>query len=463
MSLPEYELDHVVGDTADVAAGSGYTVTEQSASWLIQVTAVADSQVSAWELRSGLTWYSGSTVGTAADGAFSVSKASYPSGGTFLIRPALAAGGYADLTLTVTITVTGPAAVTGLSWRVAEPDLVWIWTASPTAVKYRVTWSVLGVASEQVVTSPTITVAIPRGPSVMRVRAVDADGVESAPVDEELTAAVGSYSYNEVIRIALPISSGRAVNLCTPSGTQIRRPSVLGTTPMLPISGENDCDLYSFVEDLAALGPVSGYASTPASWFKEGWWKNRAGWFESGQCDLGAAYSGYINFSLTQSLTNYGLGTVGDYASTHAAHLAEFTPSQLMDARAFVVTQILVSSDAATWKEVLNGQWVSGIRYVKLFVQVGEASPLTEVLVTAGAIWLDVPDITESGTAANVGTSYMNVQLAKRYTAIKSVIATARGTAKAEVGTPYASSGTWFVPVKVNTGTATVDWFVKGY
>lgn len=464
MSLPEYELDHVVGGTASVVTGSGFTVTEQASSWLVQVTAIADSQISAWEMRAGSTWVTGSLVGTAADGAFSVQKDSYPSGGTFLVRPSLVVGGYADLTLTVTVTpARAVASVTGLAWRIAEPDLVWTWDAVAGADRYRVTWSVLGVASEMTVTSPTVSVAIPRGPSMMRVRAVDASGQESAPVEEELTAAVGSYAYNEVVRIALPISSGRAVNLCTPSGTQIRRPSVLGTTPALPISGENDCDLYSFVEDLAALGPVSGYASTPASWFKDGWWKNRAGWFESGQCDLGAAYSGYVNFSLTQSLVNYGLGAVSDYASTHTQYLSEFTAEQLMDARAFVVVQILVSADAVTWREVVNGQWVSGIRYAKVFVQVGEASPLTEILVTAGSMWLDVPDIAEGGTTANVGTAYVNVPLAKKYSVIKSVLATARGTAKAEVGTPYASGSVWYVPVKVSAGTATVDWFVKGY
>lgn len=458
--LPEYELEHVVGGIEATQAGSGYTVTEQTSAWLIQVTAVADQQVLAWEIRAGADWDTASTMSTATDGAFSVSKSTYPTGGTFLIRPALAAGGYSDLTLTVVLVVNVPAPITGLSWRVAEPDLIWTWTASPTAVKYRVTWIAAGVASEQVVTSPTITVAIPRWTSSIRVRAINAEGLESEPVDEELAAGGFSYSYNEVVRISLPIASGRGLNLCVPSGTQIRRASIIGTTPALPIANDNDCDLYSFVNNFDSKGAISGYASTPLGWFKQDWWLNKAGWFESGTLDLGAVYSGYLNLSLTTTLTNYGAdGAISNFDHVLPEYINNILVSNLIDNHAAVTAQFMVSADGTTWAQAINGQWLASVRYLKLSVTVSEASPLTEVLVTAGSVWLDVPDITESGSVANVGTAGTVVTLSKTFRNVKSVIATARGTALASVASITNST----VTLRVNTGTATVDYFVKGY
>lgn len=458
--LPEYELEHVVGGIASVESGSGYTVTEQSASWLIQVTAVADQQVSAWEIRAGSDWDASTTMATSTDRSFGVSKSAYTSGGTFLIRPILAAGGYSDLTLTVVLVVNVPAPVTGVSWRVAEPDLVWTWTKSATAERYRVTWTVYGVASEQIVTTPSVTVAIPRGHASIRIRAIDAEGLESEPVDEELAAGGFSYSYNEVVRISLPISSGRGLNLCVPSGTQIRRASIIGTTPALPIAADNDCDLYSFVGNFDGKGAISGYASTPLSWFKQDWWLNRAGWFESGTLDLGAIYSGYMNLSLTTSLTNYGAdGAISNFDHILPEYINDILVSNLIDNHAAVTAQFLVSADGSTWTQAINGQWLASVRYLKLSVTVSEASPLTEILVTAGSVWLDVPDITESGSVADVGTAGTVVNLTKTFRNVKSVIATARGTALASVASITNST----ITLRVNTGTATVDYFVKGY
>ena len=160
-------------------------------------------------------------------------------------------------------------------------------------------------------------------------------------------------------------------------------------------------------------------------------------------------------------MTYVGNAPVSGWGHVAAEYLADANTQALIDQKAFLTARFFVATDSpnsASWKESRNGDWITA-RYVKIVVEVAMASPLTEITVTAGAITIDVPDVTETGSATGVTSAGKAVTFTKSFNAVSVVIATARGAAKAYTGNITATGCTLYV----DTGTQQVDYFVKGY
>lgn len=453
-----------------VAGSASYTVPTPTAGSVevnsqgqvvLRFTRIEDPQIEAWELRQGASFDAGTLVAETTGGdSFELPLATV-AGRTFWIAGRYKTGGYTLQKTRFDFTGTQLPAPTGLSWRVSEPDLVWSWSATAGAAQYLVLWEDSGVTTVRVTTVPEVATPIPRGDAVFRLVAVASNGAMSPFVDEELELQ-GQYALNELVALSLDLDGGRAVNLAIPSASTVRRASVRGIDATAPYAaGWNDGDLFATGDNLAAV-PAAAVADVPAAWFRDGWWREKNGYFESGVYDLGAVLTGRLAVALTKTVTWLGDAPVADWDEVLAQHLADATVTELVDHRAFLSVALQVASDSplsASWRDVGNGDWVTG-RYVRLVIRVEMASPLTEVLVTAGQIVLDVPDLVETGSAAAVTTAGTAVAFVKHFHVVHTVLATARGAPKAQVDAVSAAGCT----LRTDSATPTqVDYFVKGY
>lgn len=463
------------GTTTGGPAVQDATVTVDSlGNATISFSTIADPQIKGYELRSGVTFETGTIIAdstTAPDGSggnsFTLPVLSL-SGLTLWIKGVYANGGYTATTYEISFGTSSLQQIQSLSWRVSEPDLVFSWAPVAGASQYVAIFEDGGVSTIQVVSTPQATFGIPKwSGAVFRVFAIGATGGMSPYQDETITLE-GVYYYNEVVNITLPITSGNYINMAFTAANQVRRVSLLGAPPAngVSIQNINDQGLYSFGYNLTAV-LASNISGTPAAWFRQDFWEEKNGFFESGVVDLGAVLSGKLLLNLTKTVTYTGDAAVSAFSQVLSGYMAKNYVQEIVDDKAFLTVKFLVASDSpnsANWTEYQNGDWISAGRYVKLVVQVALAGPLTDVTVTAAAITLDVPDVSAQGTVSGVTTAGTPVTTTTTFHHVDSIIVSAQGNATAYTSAPTINSdGTVSFTVYVSTGTQTVGYFIKGY
>ncbi len=440
---------------------------DQLGNALISFSGLGEPQIVGYEMRQGTSFEAGELVAETTGTSFSVPLLAAV-GKAFWIKGKYGNGltGYTARTFRVNFAGDALAAPTGLSWRVTEPDMVFSWDAVPGAAQYVAILEDGGVSRVQVVGTAQASFGIPKYAALLRLIAIASTGALSKFTDEEI-APFGRYNLNEIVSIALPITTGKFINLAFVSGTSVKRVGLLGQAPAAPyFLNVNDADNYSFGYNLKALA-ASVVAGVPASWFRHRFWEEKNGFFESDVLDLnpggGAALTGRLALTITKTVANVGAGPVEAFKHVRAGYLASATLAELASERAFVTARFLVATDSpqsAAWKEVQNGDWITA-RYVKLVIEVAMASPLTDITVTAGTITLDVPDVAEQGTKAGVTNATATITFAKTYNAAPFVLLTAKG---AGVTASLVSVTRTQAVITVDTATPTdVIYFVKGY
>ena len=418
-----------------------------------------DPQIVEYELRVGSSFEQGEKVATANGTAFPLPLLA-SAGNIYWIKGRYASGEYTALFHRIDLSGGSLSAPKSVSWLIKEPGIIFTWAAVAGASQYVALFEDGGVTTVRTITTTEAGFVIPKSTALFRVFAVAPNGSVSAPTDEEVSV-VGLYQYNEVLSVSLPITTGNYINLAFTAENTIKRASLRGLAPVAPYAlNINDGDLYSFGYNLSGT-TASNFATTPAEWFRRDFWKTDSGFFDSGLIDLGAVYTGRLLLRLDKSVNYVGSAPVSTYGHVLSEYMADSTVQSLIDQKAFLSARFLITDGlpgAGNWKEAGNGDWVS-VRYMKIVVEVEMASPLTEITVTAGTITVDVPDITETGSATGVTSTGKAITFAKDYHHVSVVLATARGAARAHV-TNVTTDG---CKLWVDSGTQQVDYFVKGY
>ena len=459
--------EHVVGakdgssgTTTVPAASNGASVTVDTLGYAgITFDGWSDPQIVDYEMRVGESFEAGVAVATSSTRRFVLPLIS-SAGNIYWIRGRYQSGGYTTLQYKIDFSGQNLEAPTNLSWSIAEPAIKFAWSAVPAAAQYIALFEDGGVTTIRTVATPEASFLIPKWSSVIRVIAMAADGTLSKYVDMDV-GVDGHYHYNELLNVALPLTTGNFINLAFTEDDTIKRASLLGLTPVAPYAQNiNDGDLYTFGYNLVTV-PAAALVNTPANWFREGFWRISTGFFESGVVDLGDVYTGKLALNLTKSVNYVGAAPVSAYGHVAAVNMADATVQELIDEKAFLAARFLVTANNPGdpgWVDAANGDWVKA-RYVKIVVEVAMASPLTEITVTAGAITIDVPDVSETGTVSGVTSAGKYVAFTKSYHNVSVVLATARGAAKAWVtGVTKEGCTIW-----VDSGSQQVDYFAKGY
>lgn len=440
------------------AAGKADVTLDNLGNARIEFDTTADPQILAYELRVGANFDSGAFVATTTGNSFTLPVLG-SAGNTYWIRAKYAVG-YSIAGFRIDFSGTNMPAPGLPTWSIAEPNLVYTWAAATGATQYLCLFEVGGVTTVKTVATPGVSFPIPKYAATIRIVAMAADGTLSPFVDEDVSIA-GQYNYNEIVNVALPLTTGQYLNLAFTAANTVKRASLLGNAPVAPYAQNiNDGDLYSFGYNLQNLA-ASSIQNISASWFRNGFWREKSGYFESAVVDLGTILTGSLILSLTKAVTYVGNAPVSGWGHVAAEYLADANTQALIDQKAFLTARFFVATDSAfsaSWKEAANGDWITA-RYVKIVVEVAMASPLTEITVTAGAITIDVPDVTETGSKTGVTSAGAAVTFTRSFNAVSCVIATARGAAKAYTGNITATGCTLYV----DTGTQQVDYFVKGY
>ncbi len=450
--------------TAPAATIKDATVTVDAiGNAVITFEAIQEPQITGYELRSGATFETGTTLASTTGNTITLPVLSL-SGLTLWIKGVYAAG-YTAASYKISFSSSALSTLQGLSWRVSEPDIVFSWGAAAGAAQYVALFEDGGVTRVQVVGSPTVSFPIPKWTNaVFRVFAIAADGGESPYADVNISLT-GVYNYNEIVNISLPITSGQYINMAYTASNQVRRVGLLGADPVAPyFSGINDSDFYAFGFNLWSL-PSSALWNTPSSWFRDKFWREKNGFFESGVLDLGAVLSGKLLVNLTKTVTNAGDGPSSAFWQVNSGYLGEYLAQEIMDTKAFVSVRLLVASDSpesGNWMEVQNGDWVTEVRYVKLVAAVTMAGPLTDITITAGAITLDVPDVSEVAEVTGVTNAGKAVTFQKTYHVAPMVMTGAAGAVKSWAD-PASITVTGCTLYTDSATPTTVTYFAKRY
>lgn len=436
---------------------SGITITyDEVGNVIIAFPHTNDPNVSYWELRKGTSFEVGSNEATST-GAPIVLPVSQVIGNVYWLAPRYTSGFYADTASRIAFDGNPLAPVTGVSVKIMEPGLQFSWAPVAGATRYIVYWEDNGVTWVHTYGDPICYVQIPRGHNaLLRVVAANNLGQFSAPFDQTVSLA-GTYLYNEVAAIPLDFSTGQFNNIARIDGTHLERVSLVGPSVVsFPVSNVNDASLYALGYNLEH---VTGAAlnATPGSWFRNGFWRVTESSYESLPVDLGKVLTGRLSLALTKSVTYYGNGPGSAFAQVRGEYLADSLGQDLVDTHAFLSAQFYTSTDGTTWTPANNGDWCT-CRYVKIIVQAEKISALTQVDVTAGSLYLDVPDKTQTGTVSVTGSQ--TVALPDGWTQVDLVLLT-----------PHASCKTWATSVgpagftlNTDSGSAvSVDYFVKGF
>lgn len=451
--------EQAAAEVALIAASGKASVTiDNLGNALVTFDIYDDPQILSYEMREGASFDAGAYVAQTTGNTFTLPVLGN-AGKTYWIRAKYETG-YSIAGYRIDFSGANMPAPGRPTWSIAEPNLVYTWAAAAGAAQYLCLFEVGGVTTIKVVATPGVSFPIPKYAAAIRIVAIGADGTLSPFVDEEISIA-GQYHYNEIVNVALPLTTGQYLNLAFTAANTVKRASLLGNAPVAPYCQNiNDGDLYAFGYNLANLA-ASSVQNISASWFRQGFWREQVGYFESAVVDLGAILTGSLMLNLTKTVTYVGNAPVSGWAHVAAEYLADADTKALIDKKAFLTARFFVATDSpysASWKEATNGDWITA-RYVKIVVEVAMASPLTEITVTAGAITIDVPDVSETGSKTGVTSAGQAITFAKSYHSVSCVIATARGAAKAYTGNITATGCTLYV----DAGTQQVDYFVKGY
>lgn len=432
------------------------TYTKTGSTVTLSWTALSDPQISAYHIFQaaaggsfGTATKLGETTGTGY--TFTLDRACP----RIFICPWYTSGEYSRYPAMLDIAILGSISSVGIT--INEPIVTFRWDRIAGASTYEYYFDVGGLCWQwERTTIPAVSFQIPKYSAELHVRAIAADGEVSDWFVEEFNA-VGVYRQNEVAAVTIPsFTGGKFINMAWVTGDTVQRPSLLGGTVAAPYGADvNDSDLFNIAKNLAAA-PASGFATTPASWFRGRWWNEDQAYFESPVYDLGAACSGNLNLSLTKTVTNYAL-TAANIEDYTADYFGNRTVAELINDAVHMSADVEISTDQITWTPVAVGDYVTA-RYFRLRVQVLLASPMTQIDITAGRITLDMPDLSETGTVALAGT-YQAVTFTKSFTAVTYVVCNAAGAAQAW---PQSVSSAGFT-IYCSAPGQTVTWFAKGY
>lgn len=394
---------------------------------VIQVKAMADPAIKEYELRAD----------TAAEFSACTLVSSDPAGRfvlplkpnlnkSFRIRAALLAGGYGLAEGKVSITVGELAAVADLDWRVEQPSLVLTWPPVRGATQYAVWIEEGGVARFQRTTACELRMPLPKYTTAVRIVAASDDGRLSKPFDASI-GVLGEYRLNEILSLPISMASGNFTGLAHLGTTAIERPDLTGPSAMVfPVADPSSASLYSFGFNLAST-PGAVLSSIPGGWWRQGFWREREGSYESAPLDLGAAYTGVLKVSFVKAIEHHAAEQM---AAVWGEYLSEFTAADIDDSSAWIGATLFAStSPTGPWEEVVDGQRVT-CRYVRMLVRALRISPLTRVRITATQLTLDVDDIDFSGTVTmNAGTTHVDLT-GKGLHVVRAVFTQGRGAVK---------------------------------
>jgi hypothetical protein len=426
---------------------------------------ITDPSIKLWEVRAG---DSGFDTGVVLAQTFYTSFFTIPLlsviGQKLWIKAMYTSGGYSAFTYTAAFAGASLPAITTITSKIIEPAIEFSWPAVAGADHYITYFEEGGVTTVRTITASTLLVPIPKYSSSLRVYAVNTEGETSKPYDQAV-GIVGTYQLNEIVNIPLIMTTGQYVNMAFTNANQIEKVSLLGPSSFTtPIVSPNNAALYTFGYNLASTaGPVLN--ATPGSWFRQDFWMETDGFYESVPVNLGSILSGRLKLNLSKTVTAYGTGAGSAFSQVLGEYMADSTGIDLTDNKAFLSAQFYVCDTmAGPWVQANDGDWVTTCRYVKIVVKAEHVSPLTDCLVTAGYLTLDVPDITETGTKTAVTSAGATVTLTKTYNAVSLVLLTPKGNVSAWPGTPVVSGGTATFSITTNSATPTdIGYFAKGY
>ncbi|NOR27615.1 MAG: hypothetical protein GQ540_03690 [Lutibacter sp.] len=423
----------------------------------LQVPVVNDPQVVLYEIRGGeigSVWGDGFFLASSTTGSFDLTVDLVTTKQIFA-RAKLDDGSYSSHSFIIVMqSLTTP----DLSVRIIEPNVSLDWDDIPEAAYYELLVESGGVTSSKTVTDSIYTFAIPKYDTTISVRAWSGTGYFSPWVEEEVSVS-GHYNYNEIISFDFDFINGQYLNFGWQTDDTVVRPSVLGITLAgSPAANINDSDLFNFAEEWENT-VVNTIEDKPASWFREKWYADGNGWFESDVQDLGATYTGRLTVNLATSIAHHNK-TVAEIEDVEAGHLEDFTGEELMGTRTNISVVVLTSTDGVDYVERSPDDWVTDIRYLKIRGEMLYATPLADIVIEEGTMTLDVPDLTYDGTEIISSPDTTKViTFTTPFNSISSVICNADGVATSY---PTNVSETGFT-INVSTTDTTVYWFAKGY
>ena len=437
----------------------GVTAAVQGVSVNLQWTPINDPAVAGYDIYSGPA---NGTIDTATLLAAvdvpvtSVSTPYNPYATKYYVRPRLSGG---SLVLNAGTTIIAALGAPAVSIQVSEPNIIISWPTVSGAYIYRSIVNTGGVAYTDITAATSITLPIPPRTTTITVRAEVPQGIYSTWTTEELDIT-GIYAWNEIININIPsFNSGTLVNMAWINGNTVQRPSIRGGVVAAPyVADTNDSDLWNFVDKFGA--PDVSQLTCDVAWYRDKWWRTDASWFESQVYDLGGSYTGRLIIGLESTVTDY-TADVADMDGIDISLLDYINHDALVSSAVHLTADVEISLNQVNWKPVRPGDWVT-MRYCRFRVSVLDASPLVDIRITTGEIALDVPDITESGTATIAGgVTTRAITLSKPFTNVNSVICNAAGTQQAWA-TGVSANG-FTINLSSNPGTTSVYWFAKGY
>lgn len=421
---------------------------------------ISDPTIRLWEMRSGDAGFeSGTLIAQTTDTFFSLPLASLI-GKKLWIKALYLSGAYSAFTYAASFAGSTLPAITQITIKIIEPAIEFSWPPVAGADHYVCYFEEGGVTTVRTVTAPLAPFVIPKYSSTLRVYAVNTAGALSPPYDQAVSIT-GIYRLNELVNIALNVSSGQYVNLAFTNSNQVEKVSLLGpATFSTPIASSNSAGCYTFGYNLAST-PGVNLQNTPGAWFRKNFWYDGNGFYESAPIDLGNVLSGRLKLNITKTVTPYGNGPGSAFAQVAGEYMALATGGELTDQKAFLSAQFYVCATlAGPWIEANDGDWVLSCRYVKIVIKAEQISPLTDCLITAGALTLDVPDITESATKTGVTSAGVAVSLTHVFNAVSLVLLTPKGNCKAWASNVLPGGFT------INTDSVSpvdIGYFVKGY
>ncbi len=433
---------------------------DQFGNVLLNFVRIEDPSIILWELRVGASFDAGTFVAATRSGNYFQLPILSAVGNTYWIRPQYTSGLYGAMTYQVTFASGFLAAITGLAMQVNEPMLDFTWKEVQGADHYLIYFEEGGVTTVRTVLHGAVSIPIPKYPSNLRIYALSATSGLGVPFDQPVVVS-GVYNLNEIVNINLPMNLGQYINMAFTNASQVEKVSLLGpATFTVPIASPNNAGLYSFGYNLKNVAGAS-LQNTPGSWFRQGFWNDSHGYFESAPVDLGAILTGRLKLSITKTVTPYGGGAGSAYAQVLGEYMANVTGLDLIDQKAFL-TAVFYTCDTplGPWVQINDGDWAMACRYVKIVIQAERISPLTDALVTAGTLTLDVPDLTESGICTAVTSAGKVVSLTKALNVANLVLLTPKGNCKVWA---TAISKLGFTINTDSAGPVDVSYFVKGY
>lgn len=428
---------------------------------------IKDPAIKGWELRYGDSDFeTGKFLAVAgADEEFLKAPLTDVIGRKLWIKALYTSGGYSNFVYSCSFGSDTLPSITQVTSQINEPQINFWWPAVKGADHYIIYWEEGGVTTVRTLTDPQVGFRIPKYNSTLRIYAVNTSGQISKPYDQNV-ALTGTYNLNEIVNIPLSMATGQYLNMAFTSGNQVEKVSLLGPASFTtPIASPNNAGCYTFGYNLQNVAG-SVLQNTPGAWFRQDFWYDGNGFYESLPVDLGQTLTGRLKLTLSKTVTAYGSGPGSAFQKVLGEYMANASGIDLTDTKAFLSAQFYVSDTmAGPWAPANDGDWVTTCRYVKITVKAEHISPLTDCLVTAGALTLDVPDVVETGSKTGVTSAGATVTLTKTgWHAVSLVLLTPKANCKVWPSNVNIAGGN--VTFTINTDSAsavTVDYFVKGY